>query len=532
MNEASDARATGFAGLPTAAKILLLMLLALFPLGLAISVSSYLGLRDAQRMAERASNEQADAATRAIDGLIARNSLALRLAANAALHSANLDQCAATRATLGIAPAVERDFSLVDPAGKPICSLGDPARFAALRDAVGSGPDPRLARPGGVALWVAPDQRNLVIGVGVDGGAAIEEITLQELHDAALRGAPDLTAVTLGDGARTIDLANPADIARATPRRNLERRLGDNRLVLTLAGEVPRIAASQTLLILLPLVMWLAAALLGWLQANRLLIRPLRRLERAISAYQPGDDAGQLIPAALGPAREIRELGEAFVRTLERIEETERAMAEALDGQRRLVREVHHRVKNNLQVIASLLSIHGRAASDGPAREAYAAIARRVEALSVVHRNHYAEMEESRGIALRPMLTELGAGLRSSAPDAARETRIELDSDSLSTTQDAAVAAAFFITEIVECTMLSHPGVAIDVVLRRKGELEGRLSIGSAVLVPLSDDQRDEAPVAQIQFERILEALARQLRSPLERKLGRYSVTLPVFPEA
>ena len=48
-------------------------------------------------------------------------------------------------------------------------------------------------------------------------------------------------------------------------------------------------------------------------------------------------------------------------------------MAGALEGQRRLVREVHHRVKNNLQVVASLLNIHGRSADTAPfARAAYA----------------------------------------------------------------------------------------------------------------------------------------------------------------
>ena len=35
-----------------------------------------------------------------------------------------------------------------------------------------------------------------------------------------------------------------------------------------------------------------------------------------------------------------------------------------------------------------------------------------------------------------------------------------------------------------------------------------------------------------MQFERIIAGLAKQLRSPLDRKLGRYSVDLPVFPAA
>ena len=47
------------------------------------------------------------------------------------------------------------------------------------------------------------------------------------------------------------------------------------------------------------------------------------------------------------------------------------------------------------------------------------------------------------------------------------------------------------------------------------------------MLVPEGDD----GDVAKKQFERIVEGLARQLRSPLDRKLGRYAVDLPVFPE-
>src|SRR5205085_7675622 len=156
---------------------------------------------------------------------------------------------------------------------------------------------------------------------------------------------------------------------------------------------------------------------------------------------------------------------------------SERQMAEALGGQRRLVREVHHRVKNNLQVVASLLNIHGRSATTGEARAAYAAIGRRVDALSVVHRNHFAEVEESRGISLQPLLVELSATLRASAPDDAKTTAIQLDVDHLYTTQDAAVGAAFFVTEVVEFAMLDQPGQPIEIELRRVSELVAHLTI-------------------------------------------------------
>ena len=59
-------------------------------------------------------------------------------------------------------------------------------------------------------------------------------------------------------------------------------------------------------------------------------------------------------------------------------------------------------MKNNLQVVASLLNIHGRRAETPEARAAYAWISRRVGALSIVHRNHFADMEENRGILAAP----------------------------------------------------------------------------------------------------------------------------------
>src|SRR5207342_979739 len=233
---------------------------------------------------------------------------------------------------------------------------------------------------------------------------------------------------------------------------------------------------------------------------RRLLLSPLARLQRAVIEYQP--DAGGLdLPSKYGVASEIEDLSNAFERAVGRIEGAERAALDALDGQRRLVREVHHRVKNNLQVVASLLSIHGRTAEQQEAKAAYSAIGRRVDALSVVHRHHYAEMEENRGIALRPLLTELAADLRSSAPTEARGMRFDLSLDAPNTTQDVAVAAAFLITEIVEFAMLRKPADSVEISLRRDVDLTATLAIASSVLVP----EGDPGDIAKNQFERIVE---------------------------
>jgi hypothetical protein len=104
--------------------------------------------------------------------------------------------------------------------------------------------------------------------------------------------------------------------------------------------------------------------------------------------------------------------------------------------------------------------------------------------------------------------------------------QIELEVESLSTTQDVAVAVTFLITEVVEFAMLRSPDEGVEVTLRRTSELTARLSLSCAVLSP-----EGEKDPAQVQFERIVSGLAKQLRSPLDRKLGRYMVDLPVFPE-
>ncbi len=502
-----------FQRLSTPAKLLLILTAALLPIGFGLGWFAYDGIRAAKGALQSQSDEKARVAARSVESLIARNALALRIASNGRIDGPST--CQRVQQSLTIAPAVGQQFRIESADGEELCSVGDIGDVGMLSPVA----------PGDIQLRVAPNEDSLIIRVGVIGGMATTSVSTEEIRAAALEEVRRLNGVRVTDGEREIDIMAVDRQAPAGLKASVTRwAIANDRLTVEVESHLREITTGDRVIILLPVLMWFIAALMTWLMVHRLLIQPLRRLQRAVSAYEPGESAGEL-PVRLGPATEIQELRDAFARAITRVEESELEMSAALEGQRKLVREVHHRVKNNLQVIASLLNIHGRVTQSDAGRAAYGSIGRRVGALSIVHRNHYAEMEENRGISLRPLLSELAAELRATAPDSARGLAIELEVEPLNTTQDVAVSVAFLVTEVVEFAMLHRPDEPVEISVRRLGDLTGRLTLASPVLNPSQDEDQEKA-----QFERIINGLAKQLRSTLDRKLGRYSVDLPVFP--
>ena len=507
-----------FRQLPTAGRLLLLLTAAILPLGLVLVAAATSGIEQANNALSSRANDQGRLAVRAIDSLIARNVLALRIAANGALDGSG-DPCERVSRALGAAPSTPSAFLLSDPLGTRLCSRGEPDD---------GGRPTLLVAPGQVRMWLAPERGRLFYKVGVFGGSATGSIDREQFRAALSAARAGTGGLTLSDAQGDLQVGDSGDRGERSGMANslhrFEQRIAGGQIAVEVAVPTDRVASVDRLLILLPLAMWIVAALLSWLVVRTFLLTPLRRISQSIAAHEPGQGPLQL-PKRLGSAVEIRELGASFTRAVERIEHSEKEMGEALEGQRKLVREVHHRVKNNLQVVASLLNIHRRSAKSEDAQNAYSSIGRRVDALAVVHRNHYAELEEQRGIALRPLISELASNLRGSAPESARRLDISLDLESLNTTQDVAVATAFLTTEIVEHAMLTQPDSPVTLTLRRSGDLTARFTLATGALAP------ENANLAEHQqFERIIAGLAKQLRSALDKTDEHYSVDLPVFP--
>ncbi|MEN3971999.1 histidine kinase dimerization/phosphoacceptor domain -containing protein [Sphingomicrobium sp. XHP0235] len=506
---------SSFSPRSTPFKLFLALTLALLPIGALIMWATISEFEDRRGALRGSAQGDMLVAARSIEGLLGRNTLALRIAAYGALTAGEADPCDAVRETLSITPAVQRDFRISSSEGDILCGTLEPS-------GVRPGAPPE---PGEVDLWVNRAGDGLYLSIGIPGAIATGRIDRSELAEAIAAETTTLSAFSVSDGARTLEILSSADaIDGGRERETLEIDIARQRLTANASADFNDITLRDRAIIFLPIAMWAIAAVLSWALVHFLLMRPLRRLTGAVRDYDP-ETHNFVVPEKLGTAHEIRDLGDSFADTVRRIEESEGDLLHAVDNQKKLVREVHHRVKNNLQVVASLLNIHSRGVEGEEARAAYAGIGRRVEALAVVHRNHFAEVEETRGIQLRPLVTELAASLRASAPQGI-SIDFSLDLDAAATTQDAAVSAAFFVTEVVEHAFDRGVSQSIEIALRRTSELTARLAVASEALIGDEGDADGHR-----QFERIIDGLSRQLRSPLDKKLGSYAVELPVFPE-
>jgi hypothetical protein len=82
------------------------------------------------------------------------------------------------------------------------------------------------------------------------------------------------------------------------------------------------------------------------------------------------------------------------------------ALHDNLDQKDALMREIHHRVKNNLQIISSLLSMQQRALTDPASKAAVGDTRQRIAALALIYRTLY-QSDDLRYADARIFLTEL-----------------------------------------------------------------------------------------------------------------------------
>jgi len=245
------------------------------------------------------------------------------------------------------------------------------------------------------------------------------------------------------------------------PGISLASAIGLYAAVILLFGE--RLAISSNYLVLIPLI---AAALsyslpggviagtLG-LPANLLLFALIGHPEYAPASKPMAEFSGIFVGTALGYLSDYFAKLEAEI---ERRIATEGSLREALDEKELLLQELHHRVKNNLNVIKSLVQLQKNRSDNADFLDAADELLGRIFSIALVHEQLYGSAEL---LAVKPgayleMLANsaigngaAGAGRPYEARNAMVEIAISPEAEGRLLSADVATSLGLIVNEIM-----------------------------------------------------------------------------------
>jgi two-component sensor histidine kinase len=455
-------------------RIALLVLVAAVPLVLLAVVIIWQDARVVAGAAtERVAVLRAGAAARVEVVLDAARAFLGGLAAEPGLAQADPGACTTALAdALALQPGRFIGLEVTDATGRPRCTAGTwsgaadtrAAWFAVLR---GGGRHASVALQDTTPpslLFAVPrhqggDFAGAVIGrLAVGGLVALPQSSFAWLLDETERALP-LGAAPPGllpapEAARRL-LASEQSlaVARAADGRPLAFAAapvapGLRLLVATEARPDVAIARHALLRRVAGLVLLLGAGLAAVaIGARMMLVHPIKRLSAAVQAWREG---GAFDPGPGGQMPlELRQLANSFAEAGHALAERERQLQRAVEQQELLMQEIHHRVKNNLQIIASLLNLQASRIRLPEARREFAAARDRIRALATLHRHLYAH-GDLHTINMRSFLNELcGQLLAALGETAGSRIHLTIEAPELQISSDQAVPIALIVTEAV-----------------------------------------------------------------------------------
>jgi len=145
---------------------------------------------------------------------------------------------------------------------------------------------------------------------------------------------------------------------------------------------------------------------------------------------------------------ELRRRNQQLTEEARRKDEFLARLGASLKEKEVLMREIQHRVKNNLQVVSSLLSLQSTHLGDAQARSAFTDCENRVRSMALVHEMLYQSPDLST-LDSAAYMHDLVRHLLHSNPVPSRvEVRVDID-DHIVLSADVAIPCALIVTELV-----------------------------------------------------------------------------------
>lgn len=220
-------------------------------------------------------------------------------------------------------------------------------------------------------------------------------------------------------------------------------------------------------------------------------------------------------------------LGIALDVTQVKTREAEREAA--LVERETLLREVYHRVKNNLQVVSSLLNLQLRKMPIGEGRVALLEAAQRVNSMALVHEKLYNSQNLS-SVYLDDYLADLAHQLVQLANTQEHTIKVELDVEKLPIGLDKAVPLGLLVNELLT-NSIKHA------FRESSGAISIKASLSDGIyLIEIQDDGPGFADVSQLAHSntlglRLVRTLSRQLSGTIEFENRQGAYVRLTFPE-
>ena len=277
--------------------------------------------------------------------------------------------------------------------------------------------------------------------------------------------------------------------------------------------------------IVLPLVMAAVIFVAIWYAAHRLVLRWVAYLERVARAYGKGHYALKPSAAAAEAPPEIRTLASAMGEMAENIRQRDASLRQALEQRTLMLREIHHRVKNNLQIVGSLLQIEARGVTEPAARAALMLTQTRINAIALAHRA-LEEVGAQTVVNVNRLLSDLGQMLHDAFSASTYAEGVSVDAPDLLVETDIAVPLALLLVEQIGA-------IAKDAIAAGQERLNLKIeaaSDGAALTLAISHDAPDGREA--LALSAFADAYLRQLRGhrTLERAGGR-TIARFIFPQ-
>ncbi len=228
------------------------------------------------------------------------------------------------------------------------------------------------------------------------------------------------------------------------------------------------------------LLMWLAGLIGAAVAAEYLVTRYVRALHRSIISFARGERRLLALDLRNAPF-ELDELATAYTSMTDSVTRSEAELEDLVHQKEVLLREVHHRVKNNLQLISSIMNIQIRSTRSDEARELLKNLQERIMSLATVHRGLYqtSGLADVRAQELIPDIVRQIMAI-SSGPE--KPFTVVNDIDDLRLVPDQAVPLSLLLAEALTNAVKhagstrEHPG-KLTVRLKRSGGSSAELEV-------------------------------------------------------